>query len=163
MTSSTPPTSPVQPPNPAQLADLGKIAQEQARAVLRKLPLLGPITWLMMQQSATRNLLLGDLEWRIMPALVLDQARLHMKDESPIAFVTWAKLSVEAADRYRRQPHRLVPSDWKSGEQIWIVDLVAPFGGARELIVELKEKVFAGQSLRQLAPMSDGLADFLEW
>jgi cytolysin-activating lysine-acyltransferase len=149
------------PTNSAQLAELGKIAQEQARAVLRKLPLLGPITWLMMQQGATRNLLLGDLEWRIMPALVLDQARLHMKDESPIAFVTWARLSAEAAERYRRAPHRLTPSDWKSGEQIWIVDLVAPFGGAREVIADIKEKL--GLPVHQLAGSPDGPADFVEW
>ncbi len=158
MATSSPPS-----PNAAQLAELGKLAQEQARAVLRKLPLLGPITWLMMQQGATRNLLVSDLEWRVMPALVLDQARLHMKDESPIAFVTWAKLSPEAADRYRHAPHRLTPADWKSGDQIWIVDLVAPFGGARELLTELKDKVFAGQPIRQLAPAVEGAADFIEW
>lgn len=153
----------LQPPNVEQLAELAKVAQEQARAVLRKLPLLGPITWLMMQQGGTRNLLLADLEWRIMPALVLDQARLHMKDESPLAFVTWARLSAEAANRYRQAPHRLTPSDWKSGDQIWIVDLVAPFGGARETIDELKGKLFPGQPIYQLVPLPDGPAQFVQW
>jgi cytolysin-activating lysine-acyltransferase len=149
--------------NEQELRRLAELAREQARSVLRKLPLLGPMTWLMLQQSATRNILLGDLEWRIMPALVLDQARLHMRDESPIAFITWAKLSAEAADRYRLAPHRLVPADWKSGEQVWLVDVVAPFGGAPEAIKDLKEKLFAGQPLFQLAPAPEGPANVLTW
>lgn len=157
ITTSTPQT------NAKELAEMAEMAQEQARAVLRKLPLLGPIAWLMMQQGATRNLLLADLEWRIMPALVLDQARLHMRDESPLAFVTWAKLSPEAAERYRCAPHRLTPADWKSGDQVWIVDLVAPFGGAREVIDDLKEKLFPRQAIRQLAPSPDGPAEFISW
>lgn len=80
-----------------------------------------------------------------------------------MAFVTWARLSPEAAERYRRAPHRLAPADWKSGDQIWIVDLVAPFGGAQEAIRELKEKLFPGQAIFQLAPTGDELADFISW
>lgn len=150
-------------PNEQELTRLAQEAREQARTVLRKLPLLGPMTWLMLQQSGTRNILLGDLEWRLMPALVLDQARLHMRDESPVAFVTWAKLSPEVAERYRQPPHRLAPSDWKSGEEIWIVDVVAPFGGGAEAIKDLKEKVFPGKTLRQLAPLPEGPATVLSW
>jgi len=150
-------------PTPEELQRLVEAAQAQAKAALRKLPLLGPMTWLMLQQSATRNLFLGDLEWRLMPALVLDQARLHMREESPVAFITWAKLSEEAADRYRQPPHRLRPADWKSGDQIWIIDLVAPFGGGQEAIKELKEKVFPGQTLFQLVPAPEEPAQTLQW
>jgi cytolysin-activating lysine-acyltransferase len=150
-------------PDPQELQRLVEAAQTQARAALRKLPLLGPMTWLMLQQGATRNIFLGDLEWRLMPALVLDQARLHMKEESPVAFVTWAKLSQAAAERYRQPPHRIAPADWKSGDEIWIIDLVAPFGGGQEAIRELKEKVFPGQTLFQLAPVPEGPAQVLRW
>lgn len=149
--------------NDEELLRLGQLAREQAKAVLRKLPLLGPMTWLMLQQGATRNVFLGDLEWRLMPALVLDQARLHMRDESPLAFITWARLSDEAAERYRLAPHRLAAADWKSGDQTWIVDLVAPFGGGAEVVKELKEKVFPGQTVRQLASLPDRPAEILTW
>lgn len=150
-------------PTDEQLAHLAEAAKEQAKTVLRKLPLLGPMTWLMLQQGATRNLLLGDFEWRIMPALVLDQARLHMREESPLAFITWARLSEAAVARYRQAPHRLTPADWKSGEQVWIVDVVAPFGGAREVIDDLKAKMFPGRPIYQLAPVPDGPAEFIQW
>ncbi|KAB2966556.1 toxin-activating lysine-acyltransferase [Zoogloea sp.] len=146
-----------------ELSHLMEMAQEQAKLMLRKLPMLGPMTWLMLQRGGTRNILLSDLEWRLLPALVLDQVRLHMREEAPIAFITWAKLSPAAAERYREPPHRLAASDWKSGEDIWIVDVVAPFGGATEAIQELKEKVFPGKVLRQLSPTPDGSVGVLEW
>lgn len=149
--------------NETELARMIQQTHEQAKVVLRKLPLLGPMTWLMLQQGSTRNILLGELEWRLMPALVLDQARLHMRDQSPIAFITWATLSIEAATRYRQPPHRLAPVDWKSGSEPWIIDVIAPFGGAAEAIKDLKEKVFSGQTLHQLAPAPEGAARVLTW
>ena len=67
--------------NTQELSHLVEMAQEQAKIVLRKLPLLGPMTWLMLQRGNTRNILLSELEWRVLPALVLDQVRLHMREE----------------------------------------------------------------------------------
>lgn len=142
--------SQTQPLSQEELARLGKLAQEKAKAVLHKLPLLGPVAWLMMQQGPTRHVLLSDLEWRVMPPLVLDQAKLYMREESPLAFVSWARLSADVAERYRQPPHRLSPGDWKSGDAIWIVDLIAPFGGGQEVIDDLRKNQFAGQPLNQL-------------
>ncbi|MBN8285115.1 toxin-activating lysine-acyltransferase [Zoogloea sp.] len=155
--------SPEKSTNEQELSNLVRMAQEQAKVVLRKLPLLGPMTWLMLQRGGTRNILLSELEWRVLPALALDQVRLHMREEAPIAFITWAKLSAAAAGRYREPPHQLSPSDWKSGEDVWIIDVIAPFGGAAEAIQDLKEKVFPGQVLRQLSPSPEGLAEVLKW
>ncbi|WP_374498618.1 toxin-activating lysine-acyltransferase [Zoogloea sp.] len=155
--------SPEKSTNEQELSNLVRMAQEQAKVVLRKLPLLGPMTWLMLQRGGTRNILLSELEWRVLPALALDQVRLHMREEAPIAFITWAKLSAAAAGRYREPPHQLSPPDWKSGEDVWIIDVIAPFGGAAEAIQDLKEKVFPGQVLRQLSPSPEGLAKVLKW
>ena len=85
-----------------QLPELVELAMEQARRVSQKIPVLGPVTWLMMQQGATRHSLISDLEWRVMPPLVLDQAKLYMREQMPLAFVSWARLSPErGAQRYR--------------------------------------------------------------
>jgi cytolysin-activating lysine-acyltransferase len=46
---------------------------------------------------------------------------------------------------------RLAPNDWKSGDILWLVDIVAPFGGQEQMIKDLKEKVFAGVALNMLA------------
>jgi cytolysin-activating lysine-acyltransferase len=135
---------------PEELAGLAALARQQAHTVLGKIPLLGPVTWLMLQQATGRQTLLGELEWRVMPALMLDQAKLYLKDEAPVAFVSWAKLGEEVAQRYQTAPHQLTMADWASGDQIWLVDVFTPFGGAQEVLKDLREKVFAGQVVRQL-------------
>lgn len=149
--------------NQDELARLAELAKEQANKVLTKLPMLGPVAWLMMQQGATRHNFLSDLEWRVLPPMVLDQAKLYMKDNMPIAFISWAKLSPDAAERFRQPPHRLGPADWKSGDQVWIVDMVAPFGSAADILKEMRENVFPTATLHQLAPMPDGPAKVIDW
>lgn len=148
---------------PENAARLVKLAEEKAKAVFKKIPLIGPIAWLMMQQGPTRHAFIADIEWRILPALLLDQAKLYLKDEVPLGFVSWAKLSDDVAARYKRVPHQLAPADWKSGEQLWIIDLVAPFGNAREILKDLNENVFPGQTLYQLAPAQDAQTAVIEW
>lgn len=154
-------TSPAMSPEDA--AKLVKLAEEQARNVFKKVPLLGPVVWLMNQQAATRHLFLADLEWRVLPALVLDQAKLYMREQMPLAFVTWAKLSEAAAKRYRQPPYHLAPGDWKSGDQIWIVDLVAPFGNAQEIAKDVRGSLFPTTPIYQLAPASDNEVAMIQW
>jgi cytolysin-activating lysine-acyltransferase len=148
---------------PEEMAELATLAKEQARKVLNKVPMLGAVTWLMLQQAANRHTLLSELEWRVMPALVLNQAKLYLKDEAPVAFVSWAKLSEEVAQRYQAGPHQLTLADWASGEQIWLIDVFAPYGGAQEVLRNLREKVFAGQVLRQLVPVGPAQVKLMTW
>lgn len=157
-----PPQAPAAPVIPPELAQVAQAARDNARQALALLPVLGHVTWLMLQQSATRNTLLADLEWRVLPPLLLKQARLHMRDDAPLAFVSWALLSEEAALRYRAAPHRLAAADWTSGEQVWLVDLFTPFGGAQEVLKELRQQ-FAGRPIHQLAPSGGALAEVISW
>ncbi len=61
----------------AKLSALAELARAQAKKTLSKIPLLGLVTWLMLQQQTTRHMLISELEWRVMPALLLDQAKLY--------------------------------------------------------------------------------------
>jgi cytolysin-activating lysine-acyltransferase len=148
---------------PEELAELATLAKQQARKVLGKIPMLGAVAWLMMQQAAHRHTFLGELEWRVMPALVLNQAKLYLKEEAPMAFVSWAKLSEEVAQRYQAGPHQLTMADWASGEQIWLIDVFTPYGGAQELLKDLREKVFAGQVVHQLVPAAPAAPKVVTW
>lgn len=151
------------PLNEQESQDLATYAKEQAQRVMGKIPLLGAVSWLMMQQSATRHTLLSELEWRVMPALVLDQAKLFMRENAPIAYVSWARLSDDVAKRYQQAPHHLSASDWRSGEQIWIVDLCTPFGGIQEVMKDLRESVFPGQEIHQFTLGGDGQVKAMTW
>ena len=146
-----------------QRQELAGFAKAQAHKVMAKIPLLGAIAWLMMQQSTTRHTLLSELEWRVMPALVLDQAKLYLRDDAPIAYVSWARLSDVAAARYQQAPHHLASGDWQSGSQNWLIDLCTPFGGASDIITELRQTIFKGQPLHQFSLGAHGQLTTMTW
>lgn len=160
-TGAKPPGTEVLPPQ--ELADLAELAKQQAHKVLGKIPLLGPVTWLMMQQAHSRHTLLSELEWRVMPALILDQAKLYLKDDAPVAFASWARFNDATAQRYRSPPHQLTMTDWASGDQIWLIDVFTPFGGAQDVLKDLREKIFAGQAVHQLVPVPGAPPKVLAW
>lgn len=142
---------------------LADLARAQAQSTLQKIPMLGAVTWLMLQQPALRASLLADLEWRVLPPLTLGQARLFMRGEAPVGFASWAFLSEEAASRWRRAPHRLAMPDWNNGDQAWLIDVFTPYGGAREMLEELRGAQLAGRELRQLVPLPERSPEELRW
>lgn len=105
--------------------------------------ILGEITWLLSQSPLHRTLSIGDLEWLVMPALIHQQFYLFRDGDQPVGLALWAKCGPEAArklDKGMIEPeNRLTLDEWSSGDQLWLVDLVAPFANAenrqRELMI----------------------------
>ena len=66
---------------------------------------LGEITWLMTQSPRHKSIPLGDLEWLLMPAILLRQFRIFYKGEQPVgvAALGAGRRSGGEADRRRRQ------------------------------------------------------------
>lgn len=157
------PDAPTQALAHAELSSLKQLAQQQADRVLSKIPLLGPVAWLMLQQSTGRHTLLGELEWRVMPPLMLDQAKFYLNGAAPVAYASWAMLDNSAAERYRRAPHQLTAKDWNSGNQIWLIDVLTPFGGASDVLQDLRTKVFPGREVHQLLPLETGAPKVMTW
>ncbi len=128
---------------------------------LDKVGILGHVVWLMSQSGLHKHLFLSDLEWLVMPALSLGQFRIwHQTNPQghnvPVAFASWAYLDEGAEARIKEGIKKLAPTDWKSGEALWLIDLIAPFGGADNVIKELREKVFEGRTVKSLQPAPDG-------
>jgi cytolysin-activating lysine-acyltransferase len=105
---------------------------------------------LMSRDARHRHLFLADLEWALLPPLALKQVRLFRKDDRPVAFATWAFVSEEVEARLAAGHTRLKPEEWKSGDRCWIVDVVAPFGGADEVVKTLKDTVLEEHEVRVL-------------
>lgn len=105
--------------------------------------LLGEMTWLLTQSPLHRGLSIADLEWLVMPALIHQQFYLFRDGERPVGLALWAKCSPETVrklDKGMIEPeNRLTLEEWKSGDQIWLVDLIAPFADTsnrqRELMI----------------------------
>jgi cytolysin-activating lysine-acyltransferase len=94
---------------------------------------LGEIAWLMTQSPRHKAVPLGDLEWLVMPALLLRQFRIFYKGEQPVGVVLWALADELVAKRIDADDKRLAAVEWKSGVNMRIIDVVAPFGGEAEM------------------------------
>lgn len=93
--------------------------------------LLGEMTWLLTQSPLHKALAIGDLEWLIMPALINHQFYIFRDGDQPVGLALWAKCTPAAAaklDGGMIEPeNRLTLEEWTSGDQVWLVDLIAPF------------------------------------
>src|SRR5882672_4352605 len=94
---------------------------------------LGEITWLMTQSPRHKAIPLGDLEWLVMPAILLKQFRIFYKGEQPVGVAVWALVDDLVAKRIDAGDTRLSAVEWKSGSHMRMVDVVAPFGGEAEM------------------------------
>ena len=123
----------------------GSIDAVKTDAAMRAKPtvshMLGEVTWLLSQSPTHKHFAIGDLEWMVMPAILLEQFRVFHGDKHPLGFALWAHLSEEAEARMTAtvaagQGARLRPDDWKSGHRLWLVELVAPFATPENKLVE---------------------------
>src|SRR4051794_37242482 len=94
---------------------------------------LGEIAWLMTQSPRHKTMSLGDLEWLVMPALLLRQFRIFYSGEQPVGVALWALADDLVAGRIDSGDKRLAAVEWKSGSNMRIIDIVAPFGGEAEM------------------------------
>jgi cytolysin-activating lysine-acyltransferase len=123
--------APGAPPNGSHAAGA---AQPQAEPPPKTVSqLLGEITWLMTQSPRHKALALGDLEWLVMPAILLKQFRMFYKGAQPVGVALWALADATVAKRIDAGDNRLTAVEWKSGTHMRIVDIVAPFGGEAEM------------------------------
>ncbi len=135
-----------------------KEVEDKSIDFAKKLPVFGHVMWLFTQSAPHKYYLIQDIESRVLTPILGEQCKLYMQTKTvgiPMAFVSWAFLSKEAEKRYI-QTLRLAPSDWRSGENLWIIDVVCPFGGSEKIIGELYHTIFKDQSIYLLLPGKDG-------
>jgi cytolysin-activating lysine-acyltransferase len=112
---------------------------------------LGSAVWLWMHSASHRNFPLHTLSALILPALRHRQFLLAFEAGRPVFYLSWANLSLAAEQRYISQhPLQMPDSDWNSGQRLWFLDLIAPFGQTQKLIRIVRQKVFAGRCARYL-------------
>jgi cytolysin-activating lysine-acyltransferase len=94
---------------------------------------LGEIVWLMTQSPRHKAVPLGDLEWLMMPAILLRQFQIFYRGEQPVGVALWALADDLVTKRIDAGDKRLTAAEWKSGINMRIIDIVAPFGGEAEM------------------------------
>jgi cytolysin-activating lysine-acyltransferase len=109
------------PAGPARAADVPADAADKTVAAV-----LGEVVWLMSQSAEFKEYLIADLEWLVMPAILLRQFRLFYHEGKPVAVVLYARVSEEAERRLDSGAPTLRPQDWQSGEKVRVVKTIAP-------------------------------------
>jgi cytolysin-activating lysine-acyltransferase len=117
---------------------------------------LGEIVWLMSQSTLHKQFFISDLEWFVMTPLLLQQFRLFYAKDRPLGVAFWGFVSEEVEERLKTGTSRLRPQDWKSGDRLWVVEVIAPFGGAEEMVKDLKAKVFKDREVKFLGLTREG-------
>jgi cytolysin-activating lysine-acyltransferase len=140
-------------------------ALEEAKDGLSKLPILGPALWLFAKDPVKKYLFMADTDWALLPPVVLDQCRLYTKAGLPYAFITWAKVNATIDARLREGQPRIAPHEWRSGEHVWLIDVIAPFGQRDETLEEFRAAMFPDRKVCALLSESDkpGALKLFEW
>ena len=113
--------------------------------------MLGAAVWLWMHSAAHRDAPLQTLSALLLPALKQQQFILAAEHGRPVFYLSWANFDEAAEARYLRNPPVCMPeADWASGERMWIVDWVAPFGHTRRMSRLLAQRLFSNRCMRSL-------------
>lgn len=110
---------------------------------------LGHITWLFSQSPMHKHLKIADLEWSVMPAIIVEQFRVFRfgplpgmdnvdpgqfmpgvtkagLEQMPLGVALWGWLSPAVEAKVERGD-RLAPDEWKCGDRLWLLELISPF------------------------------------
>ncbi|RED43329.1 toxin-activating lysine-acyltransferase [Aestuariispira insulae] len=125
---------------------------------------LGEISWMMSMSPTHRYFFLADLEWLVMTPVMLNQFRIYRDDNGkPAGLVLWASVSEEVEKRLESGATRLAPQDWKSGDRLWVVDVVDLMGGkAPHMLADMKKVVFQDKSFKFHSTGADGVRSVVE-
>jgi len=86
----------------------------------------GELMFLVMRSRFHRDTPMRNIRVSFQPAIDLGFYKIFRSDGVPRAAVTWAFLSPEVERRYVHG-HFMEPSEWVSGKQMWVVEIVAPY------------------------------------
>lgn len=99
---------------------------------------LGMVSWLWMNSQLHSNWSVKMLSINVLPAIENNQFSILFQNDIPYAFCTWAFFSDTVELKYIQDSNSLQKDDWKSGENIWFIDGLSPFGGIKHLTYFLR-------------------------
>jgi len=134
----------------------GDSALAETPDMLTPIATLGAATSVMLASPLHRHVFLAELEWLVVPAIGLGQIRVFHHDTVPVAFATWALLNANVSARFKQGMGRLKPEEWHCGDELWLVELCAPYGGVKALVDDLQSTTFAGKTVNTIRPAPEG-------
>ena len=104
-----------------------------------KMSVIARIITLMLESEVYLVDTLYHIKKNLIGAVMNDQAMLLARDGKIIAYASWAFLSPEAEAKYVKDTNSLDVVDWTSGDRIWLVDVIAPYGDSVLLLNHIRK------------------------
>lgn len=105
--------------------------------------LLGEITSLLMVSKVHRKYQIRDIADVVFPAINLGQYKIFRSTSGqPIALVTWGRFSAAVEKKYLKGNPVLTEKELNSGERLYFLDFVAPYGHTKQVSSHLRKHVF---------------------
>jgi cytolysin-activating lysine-acyltransferase len=111
---------------------------------------LGEIVWLMTRSTNHRYFFIADLEWMVLQPVALGQFRIFYGEKHPVGVLFWAHVNEEVEERLKTGITKLSPADWRSGDKLWLIDAVTPFGSVQNMVDDLIQNVFPDEPFKYL-------------
>ena len=134
----------------------GFVPSEQDRldhgnAAWTEAEVFGSAVWLWMHSQKHREIPLHVLSTLLLPAIKRQQFIIVSEHGKPVFYLSWANLSAEAECRYIKNPsYAMREEDWNSGDRMWVLDWVAPFGHTKVISRLLVQHLFTNRWMRAL-------------
>lgn len=102
--------------------------------------MFGHVSWLWANSPLHRKWPVSLLAINVLPAIYTNQYVLLTKKDYPIAYCSWASLSLKNEIKYINDVTSLSINDWVSGDRKWFIDWIAPFGDNYILYKYMRKK-----------------------
>jgi hemolysin-activating ACP:hemolysin acyltransferase len=139
--------------------------QRRAVSAIRQSLAFTQIVTVLMRSPRYRHYSLGDLEWLVIPPLATGQYSVaevkpkHDRVQVPVGVALWASVSAEVDKKLSENLQtaiRLRPDEWKSGDILWLIDVVGDSRAVPQLLKQLVETSFKGRAAKMRTLGKDG-------
>lgn len=127
---------------------------------------LGLATELVCRAPRRANYTLSYITLRLLPAIVHEQIHFAFEQRgTPVALWIWAFLAPDVERRIMRDARSpLHESEWNEGGNLWVLDLIAPYGHMHDVIRFIRQDFFTGyKTLQSARKLSNGETRITLW
>ncbi|PZP84677.1 MAG: hypothetical protein DI582_08115 [Azospirillum brasilense] len=118
--------------------------------------LIGEIMSLMLASKSHRQYQVRDISDVLFPAINLGQYTIYRdQNRQPIALVTWGRLSAKVEKEYLAVNHVLSEKELASGDRLYIMEFIAPYGHTKQVEGHLRKHVFPNECAHHVRPTGD--------
>lgn len=112
----------------------------------------GGVVALLAASPVHRGWTVADIDRLIVPPMRMGQFVTIRRRDQIVAYGSWALFGETAEDGYVTGQRKIQPGDWRSGDRLWAVDVVAPHGDVREIVAlmraDLVRRGYEGRTIR---------------